>query len=90
MTEALRLIGLTQDGSLLTVVLACTVVWMTLTVRHWREDVAALRKSHEKMDGKIDRLAAESRADHKELSGKLERLAADVAYLRGRAERDTE
>lgn len=39
MAEALRLIGLTQDGALLTVLLACAVVWMTMTVRQLRADV---------------------------------------------------
>lgn len=82
MSEALRLIGLTQDGALLPVILACAVVWMVVTVRQWRDDVSKLHADHERLDGKYDRL-----------DGKLERLAADVAtlradvaFLRGKAE----
>ena len=77
MTEALRLIGLTQDGALLPVILACAVVWMTMTVRQLRGDVTGLRKDHERMDGKLERLA-----------GDVAGLRTDVAYLRGRAERE--
>lgn len=69
MSEALRLIGLTQDGALLPVLLACAVVWMTMTVRQLRGDVASLRDDHRKMDEA------------------LRRVAEDVAFLRGRAER---
>ena len=71
MSEALRLIGLTQDGALLPVLLACAVVWMTMTVRQLRGDVASLRDDHRKMDAA------------------LRRMAEDVAFLRGRAERES-
>lgn len=86
MSEALRLIGLTQDGALLPVILACAVVWMTVTVRHWREDVSKLRDDQRSMSDNL-------RDDHRRMGEKLERLAedvstlrADVAFLRGRAE----
>ena len=69
MSEALRLIGLTQDGALLPVLLACAVVWLTMTVRQLRGDVASLRDEHRTMDAS------------------LRRVAEDVAFLRGRAER---
>lgn len=70
MSEALRLIGLTQDGAL-PPMLACAVVWMTMTVRQLRGDVASLRDDHRKMDAS------------------LRRMAEDVAFLRGRAERQS-
>ena len=69
MSEALRLIGLMQDGALLPVLPACAVVWMTMTVRQLRGDVASLRDEHRKTDAS------------------LRRVAEDVAFLRGRAER---
>ena len=77
MAEALRLIGLTEDGALLPVILACAVVWMTVTVRHWREDVTKLHAGHARLDEKLERVQAD-----------VSTLRADVAFLRGKAEAD--
>ena len=76
MSEALRLIGLTQDGALLPVILACAVVWMIVTVRQWRDDVSKLHADHVRLDGKLERVQAD-----------VSMLRGDVAFLRGRAER---
>ena len=75
MAEALRLIGLTQDGALLPVILACAVVWMTVTVRHWREDVSKLHADHERLEKRLETV-----------SGDVATVRADVAFLRGKAE----
>lgn len=76
MADALRLIGLTQDGALLPVLLACAVVWMTMTVRQLRGDVASLRDDHRRMDDAFRGMARD-----------VASLREDVAFLRGRAER---
>ena len=76
MAEALRLIGLTQDGALLTVLLACAVVWMTITVRQLRTDVKANAQGIEANAEAIAALRAEVHA-----------IATNVAVLRDRAER---
>ena len=69
MAEALRLIGLTQDGAMMPMLLTGAVVWMTLTVRHLRGDVANLRADHQRMDGALRRMAEDvaflrGRAEH--------------------------
>ena len=76
MAEALRLIGLTQDGALLTVLLACAVVWMTITVRQLRTDVKANAQGIEANAEAIAALRADVHA-----------IATNVAVLRDRAER---
>ncbi len=76
MAEALRLIGLTQDGALLTVLLACAVMWMTMTLRQLRTDVKANAQGIEANAEAIAALRAEVHA-----------IATNVAVLRDRAER---
>ncbi len=76
MAEALRLIGLTQDGALLTVLLACAVVWMTMTVRQLRTDVKANAQG---IKANAEAIAA--------LRGEVHAIATNVAILRDRAER---
>ena len=76
MAEALRLIGLTQDGALLTVLLACAVVWMTMTVRQLRTDVKANAQG---IKANAEAIAA--------LRGEVHAIATNVAVLRDRAER---
>ena len=76
MAEALRLTGLTQDGALLTVLLACAVVWMTMTVRQLRTDVKANAQG---IKANAEAIAA--------LRGEVHAIATNVAVLRDRAER---
>ncbi len=76
MAEALRLIGLTQDGALLTVLLACAVMWMTMTVRQLRTDVKANAQG---IEANAEAIAA--------LRGEVHAIATNVAVLRDRAER---
>jgi len=76
MAEALRLTGLTQDGALLTVLLACAVVWMTMTVRQLRTDVKANAQG---IEANAEAIAA--------LRGDVHAIATNVAVLRDRAER---
>ena len=76
MAEALRLIGLTQDGALLTVLLACAVVWMTMTERQSRSDVKANAQGFK---ANAEAIAA--------LRGVVHAIATNVARLRDRAER---
>lgn len=78
-TDVLRLIGLTQDGARLPVLLTGAVVWMVMTVRNMRGDLAILRDSIKANAGAIkanaDAIAA------------LPAIATDVGVLRDRAER---
>ena len=70
------MIGLTQDGALLTVLLACAVVWMTMTVRQLRTDVKANAQG---IKANAEAIAA--------LRGEVHAIATNVAVLRDRAER---
>ena len=76
MAETLGLIGHTQDGALLTVLLACAVVWMTMTVRQLRTDVKANAQG---IKANAEAIAA--------LRGEVHAIATNVAVLRDRAER---
>ena len=76
MADALRLIGLTQGGALLAVLLACAVVWMTMAVRQLRTDVKANAQG---IEANAEAIAA--------LRGEVHAIAANVAVLRDRAER---
>ena len=73
MSEALGLIGLTRAGALLTVLLACAVVWMTMTMRQLRSDVKA---NADGIRSNAEAIAA--------LTGEVHRIARDVAVLRDR------
>ena len=68
MAEALRLIGLMQDGALLPVILACAVVWMTVTVQQWRRDVAKLH-DHARLGKKLETVARDVSTLRADVSG---------------------
>ena len=77
MTEVLRLIGLSQDGSLMTLVMVGVGVWVIMSVKQLRAD-------HGRMEARMDRL--ETRMDR--LEAAINKIAADVAFLRGKAEQN--
>ena len=83
MTEVLRVTGLTQDGALLPVLLTGAVVWMVMTVRNMRGDVAILRDS---IKANADAIKANADAIAA-LRVEVHTIATDVAVLRDRAER---
>ena len=76
MSEVLRLIGLTQDGAGLTVLLAAVIVWMTMSVRQLRNDVDGIKR---KADDNAEAIAA--------LRTEVHDIATNVAVLRDRADR---
>ncbi len=87
MTEVLRLIGLSKDGSLMPIIMVGVGVWAIMSIRHLRGDMAAmntaLRADHQRLETRMDRL--EGALD--KVAADVADLRADVAFLRGRAER---
>ena len=82
MTEVLRLIGLSQDGSLLTLTMVGIGVWVIMSIKQLRTDQT-----------RTNTALADLKDDHRRLEtafGKMARgiadLRADIAFLRGRAE----
>ena len=88
MTEVLRLIGLSQDGSLMPIIMVGVGVWAITSIKHLRSDMAAMNiallADHQRLETRMDRL--ESALG--KVAADVADLRADVAFLRGRAERD--
>ena len=82
MSEVLRLIGLSQDGALMPVIMVGVGVWLTMSVRQLRTDMATLKDDHRRLETRMEKLAD----GLAKLASDVSQLRADVAFLRGKAE----
>ena len=69
------LLGLSQDGSLLSVIMVGVGVWAIMSIKQLRTD-------HQRMEGVLGNLSA----DVADLRADIAGLRAEVAFIRGKAE----
>ena len=79
MGDLLRLVGLTQEGAALPILLACAVVWMTMTVRQLRSDIDKMKLDLKQISDTLNKV-----------SERLHTVSENVAFLLGRESRGTD